>query len=106
MPLKVIRTVRPAGGLAPLSSAHSITSPLGLKQKPTSSPVLVSTTVALLISPANVVPAGKVTSIRLLAAPASAPLPESVNWTAYWVRPPAAVVGLVLLTLIALRLPA
>ena len=54
-------------------------SPLGLKQLPTSWPVVMSTTAGLPAMPANVVPAGKVTKNSLLASPVSPPVPESVN---------------------------
>src|SRR3954452_13851140 len=86
--LKVIRTVRPAGMLALLSSAQSIVSPEGLKQKPMSWPVVVSTTVAPRLP--KLVPGGNVRSMRLLATLLSAPLAEDVNVTAYWVVADAA----------------
>src|SRR3954464_5643509 len=79
-PLKAMRTVRPAGMLALVSSAHWIVRPLGLKQKPMSWPVVVSTTVSL-ARPLKGVPGGKMAAMRLLAAALSAPLAESVNCT-------------------------
>src|SRR3954451_18625693 len=102
MPPEVICTVRPAGMLWFVSSAHCIVSPVGLEQKPTSWPVVVSVTVSPPLRPAKVVPVGKVMSMRLLALLASAPLAERVNAMTYLVRAPAAVVGLVLSTVIAL----
>ena len=58
-----------------------MTRPLGLKQLPTSAPVVVSTTAGLPVMPAKVVPLGNVTSMRLSALPDSVPLAESVKPT-------------------------
>src|SRR3954468_13403433 len=72
--LKVMRTVRPAGMPAPLSSPHWIVRPAGMKQNPMSGLLVVSTTVAARFP--KPVPAGKVRSMRLLATLLSAPLAD------------------------------
>src|SRR5215216_5329749 len=75
------------GTLAPESRKHSITRPEGPKQPPTS----VVPKFTLLVTPAgNVVPAGKVMLIRLLAAPESPPVPDVPKAMAYCVVADAA----------------
>ena len=77
-PPKVIRTTSPASTNWPAKSAHWIASPTGFEQLPTSTPRVTSRTVAP-DQPAKPVPAGNVTSIRLLALLASPPVAETVK---------------------------
>src|SRR5437868_3087737 len=81
MPRKRISTRRPAGMVWSLSMAQTMLGGLGvgLKQEPTSRPVVVSMTRVLPSIPVNVVAAGKATVIWLAAAPSSLPLAESVK---------------------------
>ena len=67
IPSNVIRSASPAFTNRPEKSAHWTARPTGFEQLPTSTPRVTSRTVAP-AQPVKVVPVGKVTSMRLLAA--------------------------------------
>jgi hypothetical protein len=88
-PLKVIRTSSLALTTSPLNREQVMSRPLGLKQLPTAW-LLVTSNTAPPVRPANVVPAGKLTVMRLLAAADNPPVADAVNRTTYCVLAPAA----------------
>jgi hypothetical protein len=75
-----IRTTWPAATVRPEYSEHWIARPFGDEQEPTSTPAISSCTLPP-DQPANVVPAGSPTSIRLLASCASAPVADAAKRT-------------------------
>ena len=90
-PLKVIRTWSPGSMASPLNKKHSTDWPWGAKQEPTDWLVVMSNTDP--VTPANPVPAGNVTVIRLLAPADNPPVADAVNPTTYWVLADAAADG-------------
>ena len=75
---KVICSTAPAATVRPANSAHWTARPTGFEQLPTATPAARTLPPP---QPAKAVPAGNVTSMRLLASCASPPVPESVERT-------------------------
>ena len=89
MPVKVMRTWSPGLIAAPVNSEHSMVRPEGPPQLPTLRPSVASCTDDAEYPP-NVVRAGNVITMRLLAACEMPPVDDASMRTTYWVVAEAA----------------
>jgi hypothetical protein len=76
----VSRSCAPAATARSVNSRHSTSRPTGAEQAPTSAPAVASST-SPPSQPANAAPAGNVTTMRLLASSARAPVADAVART-------------------------